>query len=193
MIHHTTTHTWLPQVHWLSRSGILGWLLNIVLMIRLIPTKWFTINHYWRFDHMPWPSSEYIKQTETREQWEACTLSTEQLTLHWLAKRESNDVTNYSKQMTTTPSCWSRKPCTHLPPEPKGAVEEGPRPYHAAGRAWMSKAEDRPARLQWNRDKDQMPRWSHLFTISSDVIWLPFTANQCRVNCYLMCRLLIVP
>ena len=53
-------------------------------MLRSIPTKWFTINHYWRFDHMLWPSSEYIKQTETREQREICTLSSSSLYTDWL-------------------------------------------------------------------------------------------------------------
>ena len=53
-------------------------------MLRSIPTKWFTINYYWRFDHMLWPSSEYIKQTETREQREICTLSSSSLYTDWL-------------------------------------------------------------------------------------------------------------
>ena len=31
---------------------------TLIEMIRLIPTKWFTMDHYWHIDHILWPSSE---------------------------------------------------------------------------------------------------------------------------------------
>ena len=76
-----------------------------------------TINHYWLFHHMLWPSSEYIKQTETREQ-EACTLSSSSLYTDWLRGSQMTSLIIVNKwplifiPVSLLPCCLSSVLCS---------------------------------------------------------------------------------